>query len=387
VTTTWEGLGQRLRLAREQAGFTQQEAASELGVTAAALSQYEAGKRGLDALALDRLARLYGVPVAFMLGQDQPQSDWETALRGRARDLSTAGKRGISELVEKVHQFEELFRVTDTPFPGPSHPPFEPLPAQRMRDQEIAAWAEKSRRHFDIGIAPLAGIRDFLAAQGYQIFSIALGDDADDLSGLFFQHPELGPIIALNEDKAYTRRPFTLAHELAHGLFHYDRPAILCRGRSHDPLEFFADRFAAQFLVPGEALQDRLRDLQARVLDDPDDVIHLARYFGVSYGAMRWRLAAERRLAQPDDPRWDIAPVARARQLGYSVTEAEFGKRPLPLEERFPRDYLDTALRAVRDERLSLRRVAELLDVSHLELEELLAPEEQRREQLEEAYA
>ena len=92
---TFDHLGQRLRLAREQARLSQTEAAATLGVTPAALNQYEAGKRRVDALLLDRLSRLYGVPLRFFFGEERARPDWEEALRLRADALSAAGKSGV----------------------------------------------------------------------------------------------------------------------------------------------------------------------------------------------------------------------------------------------------------------------------------------------------
>ena len=53
----------------------------------------------------------------------------------------------------------------------------------------------------------------------------------------------------------------------------------------------------------------------------------------------------------------------------------ELGARPLPIEERYPRAFLELAYKAVRERALSLRRVAEILGISNLELEEILNPE------------
>lgn len=65
-------LGERLRRARELAGFAQGEAAQALGITSAALSQYEGGKRRIEALTLDRIARLYGVSITYFLRTHRP---------------------------------------------------------------------------------------------------------------------------------------------------------------------------------------------------------------------------------------------------------------------------------------------------------------------------
>uniref|UniRef100_A0A831WXM1 ImmA/IrrE family metallo-endopeptidase n=1 Tax=Thermorudis peleae TaxID=1382356 RepID=A0A831WXM1_9BACT len=373
-------LGLQLRHARECARMTQLEAATQLGITGAALSQYESGKRRIDALTLERLSRLYGVPLTFFFREEIARPAWEEALRAKTDTLSIRGKAGIGRLIERVRDLEYLYRVTGTPFPGMSHPPFEPLHHQGFSEHEVFEWAEKARRHFDVGHAPLPDVRSFLERQGYHVFMVPLGQQREDLSGLFFIHPELGPIVAVNEDHHIARRPFTLAHELAHGLFHYDRPAILCRSSDQDPLERFADRFASHFLVPTEALHEWLRDRRIQKAERPEEVVHLARYFGVSYLMMLRRLREVQGLGVPEEQLRSVKPVALAKSLGYPVAPYEFGDQPLPLEERVPRIYLDLAYRGALEGQISVSRAAELLGVSDIELEE-------RLEQLAEAQA
>jgi Zn-dependent peptidase ImmA (M78 family) len=87
-----------------------------------------------------------------------------------------------------------------------------------------------------------------------------------------------------------------LAHELAHGLFHYDRPAIFCHDADHNPIERFADRFAAYFLVPSEALSEWVGNHTAGKVAAPEEVVQLAHYFGISYKAMLRRLREMRLL-------------------------------------------------------------------------------------------
>jgi Zn-dependent peptidase ImmA (M78 family)/transcriptional regulator with XRE-family HTH domain len=382
--TSYQDLGERLRRAREQAGFTQAEAGVELGVSAAAISHYESGKRSINALALDRLASLYGISVLLLLERDSAPSAWETALRARTRTLSTAGKRGVSRLIQTIHDFEYLQEVVGSGLAPKPHSPFAPLGSRHVNDAECAAWAEKTRRHFDIGTSPLVNLNDFLEAHGYHVFTESLGAGEDDLSSFIFIHPELGPVVAVNGDKAYTRRPFTMAHEFAHALFHYDRPVILCRSASHEPIERFADQFAAHLLVPEEPLAEQLYASEG-VARSPAQVVRLARYFGVSYRALLQRLKRTQRL-QPDVD-WEIQPVRLAVQLGYDVSRFELGDRPLPLAERFPGAFLDLALRAAHNELISPRRIAEMLGISFLELDELLDPAQTPAEERDEAYA
>lgn len=99
-----EALGERLKLAREQTGMNQTEAAGALRITAAALSHYESGKRKVEALTLESLSRLYGVALGYFFGEDEPRADWEVALRSLAQNLSPQGKAGISHLRSAVTQ-------------------------------------------------------------------------------------------------------------------------------------------------------------------------------------------------------------------------------------------------------------------------------------------
>ena len=366
----YEHLGDRLRLAREQTGMSQTEAAVALGITSPALSQYEKGKRRVEALLLEVLSKLYGVPLGYFFGHESRSADWEAALRSMSKDLSVAGKAGISYLINKVYMLEDLYRLSVTPFLQVPHPPFAALEEEKLSDYEVAEYAQKARRHFDLGVAPILDLRGFLEAQGYKIFAVPLGTDKDDLSGFFFMHAQLGPIVAINEDQAYSRHPFTLAHELAHGLYHYDRPTILCRASDFRLLEQFAERFASYFLIPYEALHERLRGLGVKTVTTPEEIVHLARYFGVSFAAMKHRLERERRLNADSNVFNEVKPVNLAKTLGYRPCRAEFGARPWPPEERLPRIFLELVNRALQQEKISQRRVAEMLGISDIEMEE-----------------
>ncbi|MUG95622.1 helix-turn-helix domain-containing protein [Scytonema sp. UIC 10036] len=385
-------LGERLRLAREIAGFAQGEAAQSLGITNAALSQYEGGKRRIEALTLDRIARLYGIPVTYFFAdvsasnQYPQQPDWETVLRTLGSHFSTTGKTGLIKLIQQIHDLEELYRLTETPFPGKRHPTFPALPKENYTDYEVAEFAQKVRRYYNLGIAPLLNVKEFLEAQGYQVFAVSLGKDKTDLSGLFFLHPQLGAVVVFNEDRASSCFSFTLCHEIAHNLFHWDRPAILCRdSEKTNLLENFAHRFASYFLIPQEGLQERLEVLGIKTVKKPEEVIHIACYFGVSYQATIYRLEADRKLGAPIETfKNSVKPIAIAKSLGYSPSLYELESRPLPLEKRLPRIFLELGYRALSKNLLSLRRVAEMLRISDIELEDRLYGDD--TEESEEVY-
>jgi transcriptional regulator with XRE-family HTH domain len=389
-------LGERLRQARDLGGFSQGEAAQKLGITSAALSQYEGGKRRVEALMLDRIASLYGVPVTYFFAaingaeMQEAEANWETDLRVMARAVSPDGKAGISRLIQQIHQLEELYQVTGTQFPvsaeRPLHHPFAALRESKLSDYEVAEYARKVRRYFNLGVAPMLNVKNFLDTKGYQVFAIPLGQDEGSLSGLFFSHPKLGVIIVFNEMQAYTRFPFTLSHEIAHCFFHWDRSAVLCRidAIESDPQEDFADRFASYFLIPQEGLQELLDAMNIKTVKQPEEVVRIARYFGLSYRATVHRLETDRKLGVPKEEFKGVKPVALAKSLGYSPLPYEFGVRPLPPEERLPRIFLELSYEALKERLFSLRRIAEILGISDVELEERLYGESV--EDSEEAY-
>jgi transcriptional regulator with XRE-family HTH domain len=62
-------VAERLRGMRSFKRLSQKDAARKVGLSRAALSAIETGKRGVDSLELLALARLYGYPTAFFLGE------------------------------------------------------------------------------------------------------------------------------------------------------------------------------------------------------------------------------------------------------------------------------------------------------------------------------
>ncbi|MFD1206684.1 helix-turn-helix domain-containing protein [Sporosarcina contaminans] len=64
-------LGKRLKKARENAGYTQMEAAKKLGVSNGTLSGYERNYRDPDTEILNEMADLYDVSVEWLMGRTE----------------------------------------------------------------------------------------------------------------------------------------------------------------------------------------------------------------------------------------------------------------------------------------------------------------------------
>jgi putative transcriptional regulator len=82
-----EALGANLAQARSEAGFTQREAAAELGIGDSSLSDWERGDRAPNVFTLARLAEIYKTSLDYLvLGRhprpvEGPSSDELAALR------------------------------------------------------------------------------------------------------------------------------------------------------------------------------------------------------------------------------------------------------------------------------------------------------------------
>ena len=115
----------RLRLAREQRGWTQQEAGDRAGVSANMIYMYEAGQRRPSTLALKGLASLYNKRVEWFFDEDADEDELDSdlqadmdlimneadvALRQVSNQLSPEAIRSIADYIRFVHEREERER-------------------------------------------------------------------------------------------------------------------------------------------------------------------------------------------------------------------------------------------------------------------------------------
>jgi transcriptional regulator with XRE-family HTH domain len=98
----WSLLGRRLRESREYVGFSQQEVAEQTGIPRSAISDIERGGRKVDSLELQRFSRLYRRPVAYLLGEEDSESEQQTV---------QALKRAVTDLTEQDQK--ELLRFAE----------------------------------------------------------------------------------------------------------------------------------------------------------------------------------------------------------------------------------------------------------------------------------
>ena len=88
-------LADRLREAREYLGLPQQLVADRTGISRVAISAIENGRRRVEAIELERLARLYRHPIGHFLGAEEADPPGVLALAREARTLSESDRQEV----------------------------------------------------------------------------------------------------------------------------------------------------------------------------------------------------------------------------------------------------------------------------------------------------
>jgi Zn-dependent peptidase ImmA (M78 family)/transcriptional regulator with XRE-family HTH domain len=372
-------LGTQLAGAREARGLSQDDVASLLNISRVLVSHWERGQRQPSAQVLERLAQIYGVELSALL---DPEAELTTSdlvellYRGAESELDARAKTGITDFVRFLDAYATLSHEL-----GDTRQPLRTSPFSLRRGftnrEDIRRKALDVRDWLRLGLGPVGDLPGRLDDIGITVYRTALGENLkSSASGAFLNHPRVGMSIAVNLQTTPGRQLFTLAHELAHALFHSEQKPLVSSYTDTGDRERFADAWAGEFLVPFEGLRRQAEQLGLRTISEPDQAIHLQRHFGVSYAMILLRLRQSNLLNEQDyDQLKQVSPVLLAAQLGYSIHPEEWRQDPDRNRlERFPRGFLRLLTRALRGQRLSPATAAGLTGLTIDEVAELIAP-------------
>jgi len=286
----------RLTQARVRRGLSKTDLAAEVGVSAAAVGQYEAGVNSPRPDVVDRLARALAVrPEFFNVGRPLARIDTVHAhfrslrsarVSDRQRALATA-----TLVWELTFALERYVRLPDVDLPV--------LPAGTT--PSVAAVA--LREHWSLPEGPVKHLVATAGARGIVVAVRPLReiDAVDAFSVVIVERPII--ITTPRRSENVFRHRFSIAHEIGHLLLHRDMDEYSAA------IEKEADEFAAAFLTPGAAMDLALpHRLDLSALD------RLGRTWGVSPQSLVRRMVerdrttessarrAYQRLAAADDP-------------------------------------------------------------------------------------
>jgi Zn-dependent peptidase ImmA (M78 family)/transcriptional regulator with XRE-family HTH domain len=289
----------RLTQARVLLGVGKSELAGEVGVSAAAIGQYEAGVNSPRPEVLDRLASALKVrPGFFGVGRPLARIDTvnahfrslrSTRVGDRQRALATATL--VWELTFALERYVRLPEVDLPTVPAGATP---------------AEAAVALRGHWALPDGPVRHLVATMESRGVVVTVRPLReiDAVDAFSVVIVDRPII--VTTPRRSENVFRHRFSIAHEIGHLLLHGDF------GEPSAAIEKEADEFAAAFLTPAAAMDAALpQRLDLAALD------RLGRTWGVSPHSLVRRMVercrttessarrAYQRLAMTDDPAAD----------------------------------------------------------------------------------
>ncbi len=269
----------RLTQARNLTGKTKRWLAEQLGVTPAAVSQYEMGTNRPRPDLLPRLANALEVPLSFFLaGRPLARLDPSSAhfrslrsTRAYQRAKAVALTEQVWELTYALEKRVQLPLVNLPGFAGGEiHPELPGRPAEAARALR-AAWG--------LGAGPVTHLVRRLEAHGIVVHTPERDEDLRTVDA-FSTSVLPRPVIVLTPnltDDVYRHR-FSAAHELGHLVLHGETTP----GDSTQERE--ANAFAAEFLTPRASIGPELpKRLDLRRLSQLRDV------WGVSVHSLVYR--------------------------------------------------------------------------------------------------
>jgi Zn-dependent peptidase ImmA (M78 family)/transcriptional regulator with XRE-family HTH domain len=271
----------RLTQARQLAGLTKKELAEAVGVTPAAIGQYEAGTNGVRPLLIPKLAEALDVPATFFrAGRAHGKLDASMAHFRSLRSTRTWQRSKATSFVEQVWELANaLERWVQLPFvdvPGFSG---GELNSNDGLSRDPALAARELRLRWGLGAGPVSHLVRRLEAKGVVIVFPPRDEDMTTVDA-FSTSRLLRPVIVLTANRAddIYRHRFTTAHELGHLILHGD----VASGDLQQERE--ADAFAAEFLTPRESIA---KELPLRV--DFAKLLRLQITWGVSVRSLLYR--------------------------------------------------------------------------------------------------
>lgn len=286
----------RLTQARARLGVSKADLASSVGVSAAAIGQYEAGVNSPRPEVLDRLAKALEVRTGFF-GVGRPMARIDT-VNAHFRSLRSAR---VSDRQKALATATFVWELT---FALERHVklPEVDLPALLAGTTPTEA-AAALRRHWGLPDGPVKHLVATAESRGIVVAVRPLGeiDAVDAFSAVIVDRPVI--ITTPRRSENVFRHRFSTAHEIGHLLLHGD-----CDEHGA-AVEKEADEFAAAFLTPAAAMDAALpQRLDLAALD------RLGRTWGVSPQSLVRRMVergrttessarrAYQRLAMTDDP-------------------------------------------------------------------------------------
>jgi Zn-dependent peptidase ImmA (M78 family)/transcriptional regulator with XRE-family HTH domain len=348
-------VGERIRLAREGAGLSQEKLTQALGFNdRQTLSTIELGQRRVSAEELVCFAKALGQSVDYFT--DPYRVAGADAFSYRAKRTTAAELRAFEvkagSLIAAQRRFQELLSRP----PSPAQPQIAMLTPQASLDF-AALQGERCAAAWHLGDAPALRLRE---AAAKNLGVVVLHVDAPrTISGAACRLAD-GAYVLINRAEPAARRNFDLGHELFHILTWDKMPPPRVDqiseegqpGEKRPKVEKLADAFTAGLLMPSATVRNRWAQRGDQAL--AEWLRANARDLGVSHLALYWRLVNLRLIKS------DADLLRRVNRLRSDAVES----RPALYSADFVRDLHSLIAAGL----VTVRRMLTLLDLDEDEL-------------------
>lgn len=301
-------IGARLREAREARGLPAIGLADLIGVSRAAVSQYENGIQSPRPEVMERITKTLRLPDVYFrlpMGKTDVGAIFYRSMSAATKSARIRAERRYFWLKAIVGYLREFVQL-----PAVNFPDFDlSIDPVRISDNQIEELAIQTRRFWNIGDGPINNVVWLLENNGAIVARDELGAETLDAFSEFCVGDGV-PYVVLGSDKAVAARSrFDAAHELGHIILHRKiNKTHLSRKSDHHLIEEQAHRFAGAFLVPAQAFAsefysatlDALKILKAKwrvsiamMIKRAENLNFISpqqvRRLWISYSRRRWR--------------------------------------------------------------------------------------------------
>lgn len=235
----------RLRVGRELIGLSQNQLATKVGLSPAAISQFESGATRPSPETLGALGAALAVPVGFFA---RPLAETHEGFFRALRRTNVTDRRRARAVAHVAHDLATAAAAAGR-FPSLDVPKLR-VTALDAPIEDIEAIAHRVRISWDLRRGPIDDVVRLLEAHGIVVTRLPL--DSADVDAFSLPFPD-HPVVVLGSDKAdRARSRFDGSHELGHLVMHGEQIWGMKQ------VETQAHQFAAAFLMPANEIRDQL---------------------------------------------------------------------------------------------------------------------------------
>lgn len=342
-----------LKKIREMLGLSQKELAEKLNVHVSLISKWEKGERRPSAELLFELSKILGLSIDFIL-------NYETKYNIKFRSKRISKKNDIGEVLKDLTQLiYYIFKSYET---------LNQLPEKfnyfmKFDFHDFKKQCDEIKELFKLNrIVSYSELKEALIEKNIHVFEWIL---PMKVSGISYR--EDIAVIVINYNHSKERRLFTLAHELAHIIFHLneiDTNITISEVSSINKTEEkIANLFAAELLMPSDEFE-RLVEYFKDDIRNPLTLDTIAKFFNVSREAVFYRLAEKKFFDWKEKSKFFSK---------INLSEVITSNRVENIDEQVSKKFLINALTLYANEKISTGKLSEWLFIDKIRLEEYLS--------------